>query len=156
MRGNSCFQWFKDTNSKANHNVRFSTSLDYRVVFNGSKILIRKQITTYSNRKSFKMGCFQWFKDTNSKANHNYLSPIPQKTLVVFNGSKILIRKQITTLSKNCISADGCFQWFKDTNSKANHNIILLIPCFRLVVFNGSKILIRKQITTYRWKIKNG
>ena len=36
-------------------------------------------------------GCFQWFKDTNLKVNHNpplnRLSPVS----VVFNGSKILI-----------------------------------------------------------------
>ena len=156
MVESSCFQWFKDTNSKANHNIQCTVCLTNRVVFNGSKILIRKQITTLSKNCISADGCFQWFKDTNSKANHNIQCTVCLTNRVVFNGSKILIRKQITTLSKNCISADGCFQWFKDTNSKANHNIILLIPCFRLVVFNGSKILIRKQITTYRWKIKNG
>ncbi len=43
-------------------------------------------------------GCFQWFKDTNSKANHNDDSDGMQDYFVVFNGSKILIRKQITTL----------------------------------------------------------
>ena len=42
-------------------------------------------------------GCFQWFKDTNSKANHNAIQSFKQKDIVVFNGSKILIRKQITT-----------------------------------------------------------
>ena len=42
----SCFQWFKDTNSKANHNSLYQKVLEKFVVFNGSKILIRKQITT--------------------------------------------------------------------------------------------------------------
>ena len=42
----SCFQWFKDTNSKANHNLFRGHSIMSEVVFNGSKILIRKQITT--------------------------------------------------------------------------------------------------------------
>ena len=41
-----------------------------------------------------------------------------------------------------------CFQWFKDTNSKANHNGSSLSYILLSVVFNGSKILIRKQITT--------
>ena len=36
----------------------------------------------------------------------------------------------------------GCFQWFKDTNLKANHNMPALLPTFPLVVSNGSKILI--------------
>ena len=42
----SCFQWFKDTNSKANHNSLVEYQVPLPVVFNGSKILIRKQITT--------------------------------------------------------------------------------------------------------------
>ena len=42
----SCFQWFKDTNSKANHNSPIEDYATQEVVFNGSKILIRKQITT--------------------------------------------------------------------------------------------------------------
>ena len=35
--------------------------------------------------------CFQWFKDTNLKANHNYLYVQLLISLAVFNGSKILI-----------------------------------------------------------------
>ena len=36
----SCFQWFKDTNLKANHNGTLQQSSANRVVSNGSKILI--------------------------------------------------------------------------------------------------------------------
>ena len=36
----SCFQWFKDTNLKANHNVDEDGSKYGVVVSNGSKILI--------------------------------------------------------------------------------------------------------------------
>ena len=35
-----------------------------------------------------------------------------------------------------------CFQWFKDTNLKANHNVTLVLYGLGLVVSNGSKILI--------------
>ena len=35
-----CFQWFKDTNLKANHNFMHGTSVPTPTVFNGSKILI--------------------------------------------------------------------------------------------------------------------
>ena len=35
-----------------------------------------------------------------------------------------------------------CFQWFKDTNLKANHNAIGFDPIQSQVVSNGSKILI--------------
>ena len=36
-------------------------------------------------------GCFQWFKDTNLKANHNSMRTVEQTVDVVSNGSKILI-----------------------------------------------------------------
>ena len=36
----------------------------------------------------------------------------------------------------------NCSQWFKDTNLKANHNVILFLIVFVPIVPNGSKILI--------------
>ena len=35
----SCFQWFKDTKMKANHNNLLELAWHYRAVSNGSKIL---------------------------------------------------------------------------------------------------------------------
>ena len=35
-----------------------------------------------------------------------------------------------------------CFQWFKDTNLKANHNVTIVLGIGKEVVSNGSKILI--------------
>ena len=35
----SCFQWFKDTKMKANHNAAVSAKIVSRAVSNGSKIL---------------------------------------------------------------------------------------------------------------------
>ena len=35
----------------------------------------------------------------------------------------------------------GCFQWFKDTKMKANHNIFTHLLYRRQAVSNGSKIL---------------
>ena len=118
----SCFQWFKDTNLKANHNDRKEKKYIPVVVSNGSKILIWKQITTHKAQSATPYGCFQWFKDTNLKANHNLFRLILLLVLVVSNGSKILIWKQITTNNWTCIHRTRCFQWFKDTNLKANHN----------------------------------
>ena len=37
------------------------------------------------------LSCFQWFKDTNLKANHNGSNPVESTNSVVSNGSKILI-----------------------------------------------------------------
>ena len=117
-------------------------------VFNGSKILIWKQITTKSSILSMKKCCFQWFKDTNLKANHNKRRRSKHREFAVFNGSKILIWKQITTMRDIFRIRLRCFQWFKDTNLKANHNNLLHTPAELSAVFNGSKILIWKQITT--------
>ena len=36
----SCFQWFKDTNLKVNHNKKFVVNVSIMVVSNGSKIQI--------------------------------------------------------------------------------------------------------------------
>ena len=118
------------------------------VVSNGSKILIWKQITTPSSTGVPSACCFQWFKDTNLKANHNVQVSYLFIHLVVSNGSKILIWKQITTISPKLRSLNRCFQWFKDTNLKANHNIKNKTIRYANVVSNGSKILIWKQITT--------
>ena len=40
LLGACCFQWFKDTNLKANHNVTVKCAVEGYVVSNGSKILI--------------------------------------------------------------------------------------------------------------------
>ena len=144
----SCIQWFKDTNLKANHNEADGCRSWPWAVFNGSKILIWKQITTIRFTYLCNFSCIQWFKDTNLKANHNFHSSFSTQKPAVFNGSKILIWKQITTGKGWRIIACGCIQWFKDTNLKANHNCIHSIFHMLLAVFNGSKILIWKQITT--------
>ena len=40
---------------------------------------------------TFRVGCFQWFKDTNLKVNHNYEHLWYLADDVVSNGSKIQI-----------------------------------------------------------------
>ena len=147
----SCIQWFKDTNLKANHNIFPLMPVLMLAVFNGSKILIWKQITTPSVESFHIQSCIQWFKDTNLKANHNFVLLIILIFIAVFNGSKILIWKQITTTFRSSTSIRSCIQWFKDTNLKANHNLMLRIQKYLYAVFNGSKILIWKQITTMRF-----
>ena len=96
-----CSQWFKDTNLKANHNYKASFYILDNIVPNGSKILIWKQITTARFNASIDSYCSQWFKDTNLKANHNYLVVHFLLLWIVPNGSKILIWKQITTIFYN-------------------------------------------------------
>ena len=118
------------------------------IVPNGSKILIWKQITTNGGVVPHVDDCSQWFKDTNLKANHNGCRKILQQQVIVPNGSKILIWKQITTITYRKYRPVYCSQWFKDTNLKANHNRCSSLIGNSSIVPNGSKILIWKQITT--------
>ena len=133
MRTARCIQWLKDTNLKANHNRVWLFFLSHLAVFNGSKILIWKQITTTPCFIRKNTGCIQWLKDTNLKANHNYLNFGWILILAVFNGSKILIWKQITTTFSYVALAICCIQWLKDTNLKANHNRKMLVKDNRLL-----------------------
>ena len=48
----------------------------------------------------------------------------------------------LTCWKSFCYIKYGCFQWFKDTNLKANHNNDIVDNLFYYVVSNGSKILI--------------
>ena len=73
----------------------------------------------------------------------------------VSNGSKILKWKQITTICERNIVWFCCFQWFKDTKMKANHNDKVRGVWTFCAVSNGSKILKWKQITTNVWKLSN-
>ena len=114
--------------------VSFSNSIVVFKVLNHSEILI--------------IYCFQRFKDTKKKANHNPKIWGSDGRQTVFNDSKILKRKLITTYPRGSSSSSHCFQRFKDTKKKANHNILSLFMNARKTVFNDSKILKRKLITT--------
>ena len=94
------------------------------------------------------VGCIWQCKDTNFKANHNSISPLKSKNLVVFGNAKILILKLITTYRICHEGYRRCIWQCKDTNFKANHNCF---GCWCLqvrVVFGNAKILILKLITT--------
>ena len=173
-----CFQWFKGTNLKANHNKVLWMMKTLRAVSNGSKVQIWKQITTPLDVGKFFPVLFpmvQRYK-FESKSQPHWL--VAAFILAVSNGSKVQIWKQITTLnsfiwqriplfpmvqrykfeSKSQLSQRSpschrcCFQWFNGTNLKANHNC-LENPCGLLsAVSNGSKVQIWKQITTWHHK----
>ena len=117
-----CIWYFKDTNSKANHNDRHTRHIELTGVFDISKIQIQKQITTYMLVVVLLMGCIWYFKDTNSKANHNYdarkgfISPV----YLIFQRYKFKSKSQLFEWYNT--ACGWCIWYFKDTNSKANHN----------------------------------
>ena len=94
------------------------------VVSNVSKILKWEQITTESKVWQIVDGCFQCFKDTKMRANHNDLFFYKNLRAVVSNVSKILKWEQITTYFERGIVFKRCFQCFKDTKMRANHNCL--------------------------------
>ena len=67
------------------------------VVYAYAKILILKQITTYSIYNHYARSCICLCKDTNFKANHNPALNGYVYNSVVYAYAKILILKQITT-----------------------------------------------------------
>ena len=133
---------------RANHNFVYSGNLTSNVVSNVSKILKWEQITTIEELLTISCCCFQCFKDTKMRANHNKRIEIRSRTYVVSNVSKILKWEQITTLFFLILWLRCCFQCFKDTKMRANHNININYIVGVNVVSNVSKILKWEQITT--------
>ena len=58
-----------------------------KLFFSFSKVIYKLLKIT----SKWKVSCFQWFKDTNLKANHNDVTEICVNRPAVSNGSKILI-----------------------------------------------------------------
>ena len=120
---NCCFQYDEDTSSKAIHNSSFRRATSARL---------------FSIWRRYKF-------ESNSQL------PIPLKIpfIVVFNMTKIQVRKQFTTRFIRLRLLWCCFQYDEDTSSKAIHNSINLTFQLSAVVFNMTKIQVRKQFTTY-------
>ena len=58
-----------------------------KLFFSFSKVIYKLLKIT----SKWKLSCFQWFKDTNLKANHNSYAGCVESIFAVSNGSKILI-----------------------------------------------------------------
>ncbi len=69
--------------------------------------------------------------------------------------AKIRILKQITTSVGRSDGTSRCLLSCKDTNFKANHNIVCMPPQHGKGVCYLAKIRILKQITTIRATIQN-
>ena len=70
--------------------------------------------------------------------------------LAVLYMSKIVIRKQFTTENGIGMQNVGCALYVKDSNSKAIHNEDNYDTICAQAVLYMSKIVIRKQFTTYQ------
>ena len=133
---------------RANHNGWWRDKQGIWVVSNVSKILKWEQITTRGTRVLMADCCFQCFKDTKMRANHNSIIHAYSIPIVVSNVSKILKWEQITTICIRKSTYHSCFQCFKDTKMRANHNTSTIVAIPTMVVSNVSKILKWEQITT--------
>ena len=98
----SCFQYDEDTSSKAIHNSLWISLKFLCVVFNMTKIQVRKQFTTRLALCCRWLCCFQYDEDTSSKAIHNFHQVQTVFVEVVFNMTKIQVRKQFTTSFSSC------------------------------------------------------
>ena len=68
------------------------------------------------------VGCFQWFKDTNLKVNHNGLLLLVVIMLLFPMVQRYKFESKSQPMDEQTQAIIGCFQWFKDTNLKVNHN----------------------------------
>ena len=93
-------------------------------------------------------GCFRYHKGTDFQANHNKNVPAFDSRTVVLDTTKVLIFKQITTVSEDNPTVTGCFRYHKGTDFQANHNWNDEICINWTVVLDTTKVLIFKQITT--------
>ena len=101
-----CIWLCKDTNLKANHNCFAILRKVAMGVYDSAKILIWKQITTVCRCHVVSPWCIWLCKDTNLKANHNWLGMMMFNGSGVYDSAKILIWKQITTVLE-CIPGQG-------------------------------------------------
>ena len=88
---NSCFQWFKDTNLKVNHNPDSEPIHDKQLFPMVQRYKFESKSQHFLAFSAFACCCFQWFKDTNLKVNHNPSNSLFCSLWVVSNGSKIQI-----------------------------------------------------------------
>ena len=145
-----CFRYHKGTDFQANHNAYQRIYNDFYVVLDTTKVLIFKQITTPTTDIHATLGCFRYHKGTDFQANHNDYGQLVQIQAVVLDTTKVLIFKQITTKRGTISISPRCFRYHKGTDFQANHNRRGTISISPLVVLDTTKVLIFKQITTYR------
>ena len=148
--------------------------LFFIVVFNMTKIQVRKQFTTdvddnrqatvlFSIWRRYKfesnsqlsdclplpaMRCFQYDEDTSSKAIHNSFCKSRYSPTVVFNMTKIQVRKQFTTLRIIIGYKHMLFSIWRRYKFESNSQRCSWVLGARQVVFNMTKIQVRKQFTT--------
>ena len=144
----SCFQYDEDTSSKAIHNSSNRTLHWSAVVFNMTKIQVRKQFTTDLLLMPTARLLFSIWRRYKFESNSQQLPCFSVFSLVVFNMTKIQVRKQFTTNRFISDAYHGCFQYDEDTSSKAIHNVSISLKISLQVVFNMTKIQVRKQFTT--------
>ena len=117
-----CFRYHKGTDFQANHNPLVCLIGKQLVVLDTTKVLIFKQITTRLQNLTIITCCFRYHKGTDFQANHNTK---PSKVLdipVVLDTTKVLIFKQITTITYKMFLMNCCFRYHKGTDFQANHN----------------------------------
>ena len=119
----SCINQYKNTNLKANHNIRFWEKMCFQAVSTNTKIQIWKQITTAS-----------------------FLELIPCKLYQPIQKYKFESKSQLIQIV--LFRQTSCINQYKNTNLKANHNGLRAVPAGLPAVSTNTKIQIWKQITT--------
>ena len=110
----SCFQWFKGTNLKANHNLGSCIKKRMPLFPMVQRYKFESKSQQNRRRELCNSSCFQWFKGTNLKANHNESGNSKFRAGAVPNSSKIEIQSKSQRQCKEPIENKCCFLCPKD------------------------------------------
>ena len=150
------FQWRDFSIQKQHLSCYESKHCTYWVVFNMTKIQVRKQFTTTKTQMIWQKCCFQYDEDTSSKAIHNQKHSSETLPEVVFNMTKIQVRKQFTTFLHGEVRTEELFSIWRRYKFESNSQLGRKKNERFNVVFNMTKIQVRKQFTTSSWWYLSG
>ena len=80
------------------------------------------------------MSCYCYHKGTYFQANHNNSKLLYKSNQVVIATTKVRIFKQITTQQRHIQHKKSCYCYHKGTYFQANHNIVLFLMFFLLLL----------------------
>ena len=143
-----CFQYDEDTSSKAIHNRVMYISLPGTVVFNMTKIQVRKQFTTISFSSVNFSVLFSIWRRYKFESNSQRRRLTFGWEFVVFNMTKIQVRKQFTTKDVVVCKVPKLFSIWRRYKFESNSQPVHAGRDTSRVVFNMTKIQVRKQFTT--------
>ena len=94
------------------------------------------------------MYCCWYYKGSSFQANHNQERVFYGMRITVVDTTKVVVFKQITTLTATTNPAGHCCWYYKGSSFQANHNYAVWLGRAAWTVVDTTKVVVFKQITT--------